>query len=416
MGNPILPEYNLQGAAERAALLVTLSGNTVKTVMDLNAVAYVGQALNSSAINGPGNEFPVYYWAQYGSSLLVLLLGVQTRAQGERVQNGYLSGAFFADVNDQSEFYVKYADDVRNSIPNFAPPPTSITIIGHSAGGCAAYFLSRMLFQRWATLAFTTVVCFGMPKAITRGLTTNYDPFFHCQSCNWINYDDPLPLLPPQTLTWTFSYGNGSLFGQRARVQSFIPPSKGKIIQSNLTISDGNAPPGISCPTTADFAAWYSLYGQQADSPHSLRTYVNRLTNAFALTPTPQPPPAPTPVPPAPPTPTPTMVRDAFAAQRATYTQQEGRNNAQIATYPESALFETVKEGNTWKVAYGGVVVAVGPGRKTAAALTRAGNELIKTLQRQGGVDPAMLTEQFTTMMGLATDPTSGFVPNIAPL
>jgi hypothetical protein len=141
-----------------------------------------------------------------------------------------------------------------------------------------------------------------------------------------------------------------------------------------------------------------------------------RLINAQYLANIPQAPPTPTPVPPPPPPATPSAVAAAFAAERATYTVQEGRNNAQIRTYPAGVLFETVKQGDTYKVAFGGVVVAVGPGKKTAQGLTRAGNDLIKRLQGQGGVDSEELVQQFITLITLATDPTSGVVPNIAPI
>lgn len=416
MPNPLLPEYSLPGAAERAQLLVQLLGNQSKTVMDLNAAVYAGQALSLSFFNPVGGALPGYYWFTYGTDLVVLLLGVGTATQGARVSAGYLSPASGTPFGGYNQFFFDYANSVAATITGIVEPPMNITIIGHSAGGAAAFILAKLLFATYSTLALTKVITFGAPKTCTRQTTTNYDPFFHCTSCAWMTFDDPIPLLPPTTLTWTFAYGTGYLGGQQARVQSFIPSSKGKIVQSNLTISDGNVPPGLTMPSTADFGAWFALFGTAPDSPHTMRTYLIRLLNAVALTPPPLPPPTPVPVPPAPPPPTPTAVREAYAAQRATYTQQEGRQNATIPTYPESALFAVVKQGNMWKVAFGGVIVGVGPGRKTAQGLARDGNAFIKRMQSQGGVDAFGLAEQFTTLMAMGTEPTSGFSPNFAPL
>lgn len=416
MANPLLPAYDLRGASERATLLRTLSINATVVAMDPNAAVYAGQALSLSGGNPGGGEYPVFYWCRYGTNLLILMLGINSKAQANRIQAGYLTPPSGTPITGTNGFFLDYAVAVRDSIPNFTPGPASITIIGHSAGGSAAFLLSRLLEIQWGPTSQKMVVTFGAPKTFTRTQAPSYNAFANCNGCCWIAYDDPIPIMPPQSLTWTFAYGTGYLGGQLARVQSFIPAQVGKIIAANLSVADGVLPTGITMPTTADFGVWYSQIGNNRESAHSLDVYAARLINAMAISTVPQTPPTPTPLPPAPPPATPQAVRDAVAAERAVYVIQEGRNNAAIQTYPESALFETVRQGGVWKVAFGGAVVAVGPGRKTAQGLARAGNDLIRKMQRQGGIDSALMTEQFTTMMWLATNPDSGFVPNFAPM
>lgn len=416
MPTPGLPLYSLQGAIERAQLLVTLQRNFTRAGMDPFAAQYLGQAVSNSGANPLGGEFPIFYWCTFGTEMLILLLGVGSRAQALRIPPSYTDAKFFAIDEGAPAYFYEYAGAVRFSIPDTVTPPAKITIIGHSAGGAAAWWLSRQLFQRWNTTALTNIVTFGAPKTIIRQMSTNYNLFFHSTSCAWTLFDDPIPLLPPQSLTWTFEYGNGWLGGQLQRCQSFIGPQVGKVVQGNLSISDGTVPTGLAFPTTLDFAAWFYLFGQNPESSHTLTTYITRMVNAAALSTIAPPPPVPQPVPPAPTPATPQAVREAFAAQRSSYTAAEGRNNAVIRTYPESALFEVVKQENMWKVSFGGVIVAVGPGKKTAQGLARSGNELIRRLQGQGGVDGAGITEQFTSLIAQAQEPTSGFLPNIAPL
>lgn len=414
MANQQLDLWSLEGAVERVRLLTDLARNATRQTFDPLASIYVGRAVQGSYLHAAALDFPLYYWCVYGDQLLVLLMGISNRAQGEAVQYGYTDRGGQGAYSGANGYFYDYARAVKTSMAGLGVPPAGITIIGHSAGGAAAWWLSRLLQDEWNTTALTKVVTFGSPKTVTRDTTTNYNLFFHTTSCAWALFDDPIPLLPPQSLTWTFRYGTGWLGGQLARVRSFIAPQVGKVVQGNLSVSDGVVPLGVDFPSTLDFAAWYWVLGAQPENAHALETYRTRLVNAQALASIQQAQPIPAPVPPVTPVPTPMEVRRAFAAERAAYVTSEREQNTQIPSYPEGANFIVEHQAGTWKVSFGGVIVAVGPGRKTAQGLAATGNSLIRRLQRQGGVDTAQLAEQFVSFLALATEGDSGYAPTLA--
>jgi len=91
---------------------------------------------------------------------------------------------------------------------------------------------------------------------------------------------------------------------------------------------------------------------------------------------------------------------------------QRDQNN-QIVNQPAIVLFRPVRQGRIWTVVFGDKVVAQGVREDTCRHLCRAGNDFLKSLPKQGIVDPISLAAQMENFLLFATSPDSEWVPKL---
>ena len=415
MGPFNLPPWSLQGAADRSLVLFTLQWSPQKSALDQLMQAYTGVLPDSSGFFPNVPNCVAHYYAAWGTNILIAIAGVQTEDQAKDVYTGYL-GDFFTSYSLQwNTTFKKYADIIYSHLAFPNGHPTGIYVMGHSAGGGTALMLTAQ--QTWNDVLAGTpnTTVFGAPKVAARNIVGGLGGFSRADYCAWAANDDPVPVVPPPV---PYSWVTGWLPFSRQQnntANSFVPQQFGKLIQPDLSITDGVLPLGVTPATVSDFGRWYSLIGQGVQSPHTISVYKSRLAASSALFPAPLPAPPLTPAPPAPPPVTPALTRAVLTAQRQQLTLNEQVQNAQIPSMPQGANFVAAREGGIWNVYYGGAFVASGPRRKTAQALARAGNEFLERLGRQGAVDSSVLVAQFIEYMSLANDSSSGIVPKLAP-
>ena len=148
-------------------------------------------------------------------------------------------------------------------------------------------------------------------------------------------------------------------------------------------------------------------------NPHNLTEYFRRmqLLEAAANTPARQRP-ATALIEPA----NPVTKKDATQQQEAavqTIFATGRQQDAQPVVVPQAAAFQAVRNGRIWTVYFGDTAVAVGPAKRRARAMARTGNDFLRHQQNQAVVDPTAFVAQMQTFFQLASDPTTGFQPQL---
>jgi len=92
--------------------------------------------------------------------------------------------------------------------------------------------------------------------------------------------------------------------------------------------------------------------------------------------------------------------------------QQRGQNHV-IANHPKIVLFKPTRLGRIWAVVFGDVIVCQGVREDTCRHLCRVGNDFLKSLPKQGLVDPIALRDQFEQFLLFAVLPESEWEPKL---
>jgi hypothetical protein len=414
MGPFNLPAFSLQGAADRAQMLAQLRATGSKVFMDGLFTTYLGGAPDYSWYQGSGVSGLQYYAAVKGQNVFIFVAGITTNAQGQQVLTGY-SGtvATFSAGNENAQF-ATWATQIYNQLSILPVAPITVYMAGHSAGGGVCLAMAGT--KPWPAGTTFNISTFGSPKILTQaGLTApNYLPLLN-SVCLWTNYDDAIPAFPPRQTYSFFSTNSGFTYNMINRMNLFLRTPYGKILNQDLSVSNGNVSTEPLPSSMDDFATWFAQNGNYPDSGHNILVYASRLSAAYALASTPQNAPPPVPNPPLTPPVTAASARVAMAPVQSVYVTNERAQNVQTPLIPTSNTFQAKRVAKIWYVYFGGVAISAGPRRKTAQGLARAGNDFIRRLQRQGAVDATNLSDQWTLFIDLATDPTSGIVPTLAP-
>jgi len=374
-------------------------GNWLRDDLNQTAVQYVTQGT-------PRDLYPQRVYAKSNGRTLAVIQCTQNNASaiglwgswqggdvmsGPGVRNAHIEGAAQAFVEEMRALGYLTQD---------------VMIVGHSQGGAIAHAMMRNIFLRRDVQRIRGVT-FGAPK--TAG-GSGYAGITEDRLCRWMTPDDPVPLLPPQSIPAAVLGGLGDPRAAR-RMTFFVQPAGGRLIASGPPVATpGIIPPTAVLPAIGNFAGWLAGI-ESASVPHRIATYVSYLAAYNARYPRPaqqrpdggrQEPVNPTPS------------REVNRQQRE-FVQNVFRagheQNAGIARAPKPVLFYAQRTGRIWNVYLNGQVVAVGPTKKRARGLARIGNALLKRLQRQAFVDPANLLAQVGAVVEMMSDPAGEFRP-----
>jgi len=93
--------------------------------------------------------------------------------------------------------------------------------------------------------------------------------------------------------------------------------------------------------------------------------------------------------------------------------EQQREQNHVIANAPKAVLFRPVRQGRIWTVTFGNIIVPQGVREDTCRHVCRAGNDFLKSLPKQGLVDPIALKDQFEAFLVFAVSPESEWEPKL---
>jgi hypothetical protein len=358
----------------------------------------------------PANALrPALFIAGNNSRKVVWIDGATTAAQATALIDGYGGGTSFGAFNGKNQYLHDQADWILNRYETSALVKSEhLDFVGYSLGGAIAVLLKWKLVQSQSNYK-SKVVTFGAPRS---GNTQVISLLANSPIARYMTDADPIPLLPPRAVDVPALV---PLLGALTlvRYSTFVHATGGVVLHPNGATSGLELPPIAAMNPAVSLAGWY--LGQENDpaNPHSLDRYVAYLQAAVNLTTTP----AAQNVNQAPrEQANETNRREMTRAERTTVNVINAQGQAQNSipqVIPQATLFKAVRLGPIWYVEFGGEICITAPIEKRARHIARAGNDFLRSLQKQAVVDPITIVQQFRTFMELAADPTSGFSPTI---
>jgi len=187
----------------------------------------------------------------------------------------------------------------------------------------------------------------------------------------------------------------------------------GIVLYPNGTMDDAIVPPEASMTPGTSLASWYFSLDGGLQGPHAMASYVTALIAANERN---------------------SLPREQNVelaggedddvdkrrdvnrardrvAQKIALSQRE--QNGQIVNQPAIVLFKPVRQGRIWTVVFGDVIVCQGVREDTCRHLCRAGNDFLRSLPKQGLVDPIALMGQLEQFLAFATAPESEWIPKL---
>lgn len=392
-----------------AQQLAFLEAGTDPAEIGLALAAEAGQGNEQRIVNGDNVSPPVWMY-KAGGYAVVFCGGTE-----ELSQAAYLVSAWSLRVpNDTIAglplLFDQLAFRFRAIYNAFGPPsPPRLFFVGHSYGGCIAQACAAYFKSVQPEIAILSV-SFGAPRV-------GDARFARLQSVNsntrWMNDDDPVPLLPPSAPA-AVSYAAGLGSEVLYRWEAFQHGGGGIVLDDLGNPTPGELPPRGVVPGGASLAAWVLKTAQGGVTQHSMSAYYDRLTMLVNRT-----------VPPSPVRPSAAPVEPSRITDRHTRNAQQDAFIQTIvhtgATQQQGPLivppdrpFKTVKFDGLWWVTFGGQLVAVGATRKRAGRMAVLGNDFLRRIQRQAGVDTVSLKQLFGEYLDAASTPDNGFSPVIA--
>ncbi len=392
-----------------AQQLAFLEAGSDPSLIGVSAAEISGES-NSQGDFASGATIPKYHWINSQSFSVMLFTGTDSidqavnlvSAWSQRVPNNTFPGLPTA-MNDMANIVTS------RMTTQGRVPANRVFFVGHSLGGVVAQ-ASAAVWKRSRPSSSVLSVSFGAPRVGDRR-------FAQSQSQNsntrWMNDDDPVPLLPPSipaSLSYAVGLGNEVI----GRWEQFVHGGGGVVLDVNGNPTAGELPPRGQIAGGASLANWVLKTAQGGVTSHSMSDYYDRLNMLVNRT--------------APPMPVhvreaaaePSRVNDRHTHNQATdafianivhtgATQQQGP-----IVVPPDRPFKTVKFDGLWWVTFGGQLVAVGGTRKRAGRMAVLGNDFLRRIQRQAGVDTVALKQLFSDYLDAASIPDNGFSPVIA--
>jgi len=223
---------------------------------------------------------------------------------------------------------------------------------------------------------------------------------------------DPIPLIPPRLqdapqlvaplpISVVLQWSNK------------VHTHGGIVVNSDGTTEEHVLPPDAVMSPGTSLANWWFSIEQAPGGPHAIRTYIDSLLAATQRFVSPK-----------------AKQRglaggedadrlDRRDAKRArvAIAQVVGvaqrEQNAALQIAPKIVLFKPVRVGRLWTVVFGERIVCQGVREDTCRHLCRAGNDFLKSLPKQGLVDPIALADQFEQFLVFATAPSSEWFPKL---
>jgi hypothetical protein len=373
------------------------------------AVRAMGMDIISAMYIPQTNTRPAAYFADDGLVTFMAVDGAQTLEHGQSYIRCAHQSEFKVAKGWASDGLANFAYDLYQSWladGNIVRPRMYLT--GHSFGGAiATAFMARLI--NVDDPQKITLITFGAPKAGGSFMAAKTQ---HADIVRYMNVQDPIPILPPGRLeigNFNISLGPGDI----VHYSRFCHTVGGVSIATNGNLLPTTLSAPLSLPQAISLARWvYTLSVDQA-SPHSITSYISQLALAvgnqsnvnFPIRPKAQPEGA---------HPIPRKEAQEFLADR--FKQQapvlrEVENTP--LKIPRINLASIERSGRLWSVTFGGAIISSGLGKTNDRRLRDSFNTFLRRLQRQGIVDVTTLESQFETYLVLASDPASGFEPQL---
>jgi hypothetical protein len=358
-------------------------------------------------------EFPRGWWVREEGRTLLFISGCETLQHAARYVNYMGAPWSFLESGINAENYLFRAYD--NYLTPFQARDVgqagNFTVAGHSLGGALGQAVMDAARVRGIRTG-QACVTFGSPKIAKR---PNHHWGTGLNITRWMNNNDPVPHVPPVVVQNIAALA--ALNPQVLREWSMSLQLAGGVSVDPTGITDDvPTPPFGNVNLAASLSQWLWNIYQQRETVHDLPEYVRRLENVVTRTS----PPASARVIASGPEPANDINRRQANAQiqagiDAIIHVAAAQNRAQLGVPPQRA-FIPIKIGPFWWVAFGNILVAVGPRRKGVGLMCRAGNQFLRRLQRMGGVDGVGLAQQLQSYIEAASVPDNGFTPTIARL
>jgi len=350
----------------------------------------------------------VYYGGD-NTRKVMYLDGVVNNGQAGSLIGGY-SQAFGLQIITGPNTWI------RANLPNYLgmmtgnhlQTPEFLDLVGYSAGGAIAQAIAWEL-RRLGSPLKVQVITYGSPRP---GGPSVRDDLSRAKMVRYMTPADPIPLVPPRLqdapqlaplvpvpvlLAWS----------------NMVHTHGGMQIESNGSTSEADVPSEAVMTPGTSLASWFLSMDAELGSPHSMQTYVDHLAAANTRFPLPK-----------------QKARDigggedADDVNRRDVNQQRDRvvsavanaqreQNATIVNAPAVVLFRPVRTGRVWAVVFGERIVAQGVREDTCRHICRAGNDFLRSLPKQGLVDPITLAAQMEAFLVYATSEESDWSPKL---
>jgi hypothetical protein len=291
---------------------------------------------------------------------------------------------------------------------NHLQTPTYLDFCGYSAGGAIAESLAYFMRSR-GNLQRKKVFTFGAPRPggpwVRDGLQT-------VPVARYMTPADPIPLVPPR-LQDAPAIVAALPFSVALSWSNMVHPHGGIVVNSDGSTEEAIEPPQAAMTPGTSLASWFFVTEGEEANPHAMRQYIAYLLSASQRFGSPR-----------------EKTRglsggeDADEPKRRNINQarektvraiatNQREQSATIANHPAIALFKPERQGKIWTVVFGDKIVCQGVREDTCRHLCRVGNEFLKTLPKQGLVDPIGLLGQFEQFLVFAVSPESEWMPKL---
>jgi pimeloyl-ACP methyl ester carboxylesterase len=399
---------NVELALFHARMLSLLRATFPQVSMDLVLRQELTNGFQSVYFPPTPGTVGVYYGGD-NTRKIMYLDGVVTSVQAANLVAGYSAYLGLQVINSSNVWIRNNTDTYLGMMSgNHLQFPEYLDLVGYSAGGAVAECLAFRLRQL-GNLQKKKVITFGAPRP---GGPNVRDALQTVPVARYMTRADPIALIPPRLqdapqLVAVLPVSVGLSWS------NMVHPRGGVVVNSDGTTEDAIEPPDAAISPGLSLADWYFSAEMEPNNPHSLATYVACLLSATnrAVTPKekkielaggedadePKRREA-------------NKLRDRVATAVAVAQRDQ---NAQIVNQPAIVLFKPVRQGRIWTVVLGDRIVCQGVREDTCRHLCRAGNDFLRSLPKQGLVDPIALAEQINNFLLFATAPESEWIPKL---
>lgn len=357
----------------------------------------------------PANdEYPAWAVVSWIDMTLVLLDGVTRLDHAARYAGNMAGGINYNLMSGVNGYLLRWADSVLDFMtPRRIAYRPRVILAGHSLGGAAALPMALRM-QLNPAVVDISIVTYGSPRPGPAAFATACD---RLDIARWMGFDDPVPAIPPREnqAPLTFSL----LSPQTALVwNSYVHTRGGLLLQIDGTTVAADVPAMSDLGLETSLAAWIYSTRDNTQTGHSMISYVDRLLfrkqvfliNARQPEGTRRPGPGGMNM-------NHSGVIASQTAQQALVIAQAAVTRAAVVTFPKVHLMRALKVGNLWCVEWEKLLVAVGPTRRAASEIARAGNRFLRRLQRAGSVAPQVMKTAAEFYLTAAADPNGSFRP-----
>jgi len=349
------------------------------------------------------------YFGGDNTRKILYLNGVASTQHGSNLMDGYASALGLQVLQGMNTWIARH----MNTYLGFMSPPHSqasefLDLVGYSAGGAVAECIAYRLRQL-GDVRKSKCITFGAPRP---GGPQVRDALTRFPIARWMTPADPIPLIPPRLqdapslaatvpVTLLVAWGN------------CVHPRGGAVVYEDGTVDEAIDPPESSVNPGGSLANWMFALEGPAGNQHRIEVYARNLLAATQRYSLPR-----------------EKVRgigggeDADDVKRRDVNRardrvvqkialQQREQSAVIVNQPAFVLFKPTRMGRVWAVVLGDRVVAQGVREDTCRHICRAGNDFLRSLPKQGLVDPIALRDQIEAFLVFATAPQSDWVPKL---